>query len=49
MAEKRLAHLSVIAMHYKNWVPADKVCTNHPRTLFIQSLVERDTVAQEFN
>ena len=27
MAEERLAHLSVIAMHYKDRVPADKVCT----------------------
>ena len=27
MAEERLAHLSVIAMHYQDWVPADEVCT----------------------
>ena len=45
MAEDRLVHLSVIAMHYKNRVPADEVCTNHPQRLFIQSLFERDIVA----
>ena len=27
MAEERLAHQSVIAMHYKDPVPADEVCT----------------------
>ena len=27
MAEERLAHLSVIAMHYKDQIPADEVCT----------------------
>ena len=27
MAEERLAHLSAITMHYKDWVPADEVCT----------------------
>ena len=26
MTEERLAHLSVIAMHYKERVPADEVC-----------------------
>ena len=27
MAEKRLAHISVIAMNYKDRVTADEVCT----------------------
>ena len=45
MAEERLAHLSIIAMHYKDEVPVDKVCTNHPRRSFIKSLFERDIVA----
>ena len=27
MAEERLAHLSVIAMHYKDRIPVDEVCT----------------------
>ncbi len=27
MEEERLAHLSVIALHYKDRVPTDEVCT----------------------
>ena len=45
MAEERLAHLSVIAMHYKDRVPADEVCTKSSPEIFIRSLFERDITA----
>ena len=43
MAEERLAHLSVIAMHYKDRVPADEVCTKSSTKLFINSLCLKET------
>ena len=34
MVEERLAHLSFIAMHYKERVPADEVCTKSSTEIF---------------
>ena len=33
LAEERLADLSIIAMHYKDRVPADKVCAKSSKEI----------------
>ena len=44
MSEERLSDLSVIAMHYGEWVSADEVCQAfvqaHPKSLFDSSLFQ---------
>ena len=43
MAEERLAHLSVIAMHYKDRIPVDEVCTKSSTEIVSYSLCLKDT------